>query len=108
MRIGALDRRIIIQGKTSVPDDHGEMIETWSDLATVWARRLPLRESESFAARQTGAVIECKYRIRFRRNISPLNRLMDTSDGNRVYDIHGVSPIGRNEGLDLLASARGE
>ena len=85
------------------------MIETWSDLATVWARRMPLRESESFAARQTGAVIECKYRIRFRRNISPLNRLVDTTLGeNRVYEVHGVAPIGRNEGLDLLASARAE
>jgi SPP1 family predicted phage head-tail adaptor len=105
MRAGNLGRRVTVRQKTTAQDLYGEEIATWSDLATVWAQRLELTGAERWNAEQVVAQIACKYRIRYRTDITVLHRL---KDGTREYDIHAVLEIGRHEGLELVVSARGE
>ena len=106
MRAGRMDRLITLKAKVVTTNDFGEEIEEWQDVGTIWAERLELRGNERWNAMQTVANITCKYRIRWRDDIGPLNMLVDAD--NREYDIHAVLEVGRREGLELLVKARGE
>ena len=105
MMAGRLDRRITLQRKTVTQDEYGQEIETWTDLATVWAEKRDMKGSERWQAQQKVAEVETTWRIRWRDGITPLDRLLD---GDQVYDVTGVAEIGRREGLEITASARAE
>ena len=74
--------------------------------AKIWAERLELRGDERWNAQQVVAGISCKYRIRHRDDVGPLDMLTD-SDG-REYDISAVLELGRKDGIELIVNARGE
>lgn len=105
MRIGAMDRRITIRRKTVVTDDYGAEIETWADAVTIWAGVTALRGTERFAASQTMASVDTRFKIRWRNDITPLDII--AYDG-REYDISAVIPLGRQEALELYANTRAE
>lgn len=49
MRAGELKRRVIIETAVDTQDDsNGEMLRTWTTLATVWAKVEPLRGREFY------------------------------------------------------------
>lgn len=103
MRAGALDRRVSIQTRTLSRNDYGEQIETWTELAEVWAEKFDLRGREFFAARQTMADVTTQFRMRYRNDVTVTCRLV--CEGV-TYDIKQVSQLGRRAGLQILASAR--
>ena len=104
MRSGRLDRLITIKSKSIITNSFGEEVIVWVTTASdVWAERLELSGSERFTAQQTVPNMSCKYRIRYRRNITPLNILIE---GGNEYDIQAVLEIGRKEGLELICSTR--
>ncbi|HON00634.1 MAG TPA: phage head closure protein [Acidobacteriota bacterium] len=105
MRSGRLDRRIKLQRKTVVENSYGEPIETWVDLATVWAEYLPARSVERYAATQMMAEVDTRWRIRYRTDLTPIDRL---SYAGRLYDVTGVVEMGRREGLEIYSKARAE
>lgn len=100
-----MDRRITIKGKSIAENSFGECIETWTDLATVWAEVREIRGGERYAAMQTQASVDRIFRIRYRAGITPENIIY--YDG-KDYDIGGILEIGRREGLEIYASARAE
>lgn len=106
MRAGRLDRRLILQRKTLIENDFGEPTATWTTIATVWAEKREVRGAERYAASQSVAQIDIKYRIRYRRGLTPLDAFVD-EDG-RVFDIAAVLEIGRREGLEIHGTARAE
>lgn len=106
MRAGRLDRRITLQRKTQAENSFGEPVDTWVDMATVWAEKLPLRGSTTFAAQQRIAEADVKWRIRFRQNLTPLDRIID--DEGRPCDVLGVLEIGRRVGLEIYTKGRAE
>ena len=71
-----------------------------------WAERLELRGDERWNAQQVVAGLSCKYRIRYRSDVGPLNVLIDSD--SREYNIEAALELGRKDGLELLCSARGE
>lgn len=106
LQAGALDRRITIQSKTVAPDEFGEPIETWSDLAALWAEVVPLGGREAFEARQVGAEQRTRFRIRHRTDVLREMRLLYDGD---VYDIEAAEEdrrFGRREALLITAVAR--
>ena len=106
MRAGQLDRQVELQAKTVSQDDHGEEIETWTGIATIWAGRKDLRGKEFFAAKQLSAEIACRWHVRYRNDITPdASRLV--YEGN-IYDVLAVIELGRREGLELMTDARVE
>lgn len=103
-----LDRKIILQRATTVQDETGQEIQTWADLATVWASRRRASARETLAAAEVSAAItdvfECRWGSAW-SDVSPLDRLVFEG---RAYDIASVDEIGRHEGLRIAAVARAE
>lgn len=105
---GKLDRRVTIQRAATVTNALGEAVPTWADLATVWAAKQEIRDSERFDAQQLAAEISMRFRIRYSpkvADVSPKDRLIFEA---RTYDIAAVKEIGRREGLELTARARAD
>jgi len=108
MRAGDLDRSIVIQSKTVTQDAFGQDVETWTKIhtaTTLAAGVLPVRGGERFTAQQTIGKGMVTFRVRWRDDVTVLNRIV--YDG-RNWDIHDVRPLGRREGLEIDASARAE
>jgi SPP1 family predicted phage head-tail adaptor len=102
---GKLDRQIAIKIATIGADDFGAPTETLADVATVWAEKRDLRGREFYQANADNAEIETVFRIRWRADVSPLNRI---AYAGRDYDIVSVAEIGRRDGLEIMAKARAE
>jgi SPP1 family predicted phage head-tail adaptor len=100
MRIGDLNKRVVLQRATSVADGMGGTTDTWTDQSEVWAAIWPTSASELVAANATTMVITHRVRIRYRDDIRPTWRVRY---GERYFAI--VSVVNPNENgviLDLL------
>lgn len=100
-----LDRKLTIQSQTTARNASSEAIATWSTLATVWGKRMPLRGAELYATNQVVAQAECKFRIRWRDDLDESMRVVD--DGT-TYGIQHIadpadadSKIRRRHWMDL-------
>lgn len=100
MRAGELDRRIVIETPTDTQDSAGGPTQTWATFATVWAKVIPLRGQEYFAANQNNTQVDSTFRIRW---LSGVTATMRISYDGEYWDIQHIAEIGRQEGLDLLA-----
>jgi SPP1 family predicted phage head-tail adaptor len=100
---GFLDRRITLQAYTSSENEFGEVIETWTDLATVWANVRELRGTERFEAARLTAVVDAFFTIRWRTDVVPKMRV---SYEGELFDIQAVMELPRREGLQLEAKWR--
>lgn len=109
MRAGKRDRRIIIQvrGETRAPS--GEVIEGWTDFATVWARKFDKSAGERFAAAQKIAEVDTVFELLHRPGL--LVVAPDTHRivfAGRVYEILGRTEVARNKSIDIMTAARAE
>ena len=106
MRSGELRHKITIQAKGITQNEFGEPVETWSDVATVWASVQPLAGREYFQAQQVKADITLRVRMRYRSGIQPAMRLLFES---RVFEIQAViDPDERHRELELLCAEKVE
>jgi SPP1 family predicted phage head-tail adaptor len=100
MEAGKLDRQITLQAATATGNAYGEDVTTWGDNLQVWANVRHQTAREVFLADQQQARQTLIFTIRYRAGI--------TAGKHRVqyegvtYDITGVMPIGRREGLQLI------
>lgn len=105
LRAGLLDRRIRLQRRSAVPDTYGQAVEKWDDIATVWARVEPIAGREPFGQQQFVAKGDVRFTIRFRNDLTPLDRIVY---GEREYDVLSVLEVGRGEALQIVAETRAE
>lgn len=108
MKAGPLDRRITLQRATTTTNSLNEPVKTWADIATVWAAKLEVRDSERQRAAETAAVIDTRFQIRWSSTVSDVDAADRVVFGGRVFNIVGVKEIGRREGLELSCQARSE
>ena len=102
---GRLSERITLQQKSVTRNGIGEEVETWADVATVWAEPIPLRGREFYAANQTQQAVDVRFRIRDRAGVTPDLRLVWRSE---PYDVTGVIPgTGQYLGLTEIMAVRG-
>jgi len=97
LNIGKMDRRIAIERVTRVKVA-GEVVPTWTTLATVWAEVVQQTAGEFFTGygeAETGSVI---FRVRYRPGITTKDRV--TYDG-AAYDLKEITEIGRRDALEL-------
>ena len=73
LQIGKLDRRITLQSLTQTQGEYGELIDTWSDVATVWANAYAGAGKEFVAARQVNAEVSMQFQIRYSNRVGRLN-----------------------------------
>lgn len=103
-----LDRRITFRRWVAgEPNEFNEVTEAWVDLATVWAKRRDVSDSEKFAAGQVGAALQTRFTVRS----STLTRTVTAADqivhAERVWNIIGVKEAdeGRNRFIEITAVA---
>jgi SPP1 family predicted phage head-tail adaptor len=106
---GDLDRRIVIERSTSVPDGGGGHITTWTEIADVAASRRDVSDTERVA--YGGIVSELISRFVIRdggpaATVLPSDRL---NHEGQVWNIMGVKEAldGRNRFLEITAKVGG-
>lgn len=101
MNPGALDQQITLQAQSSTLDAKGQRVDTWSDVATgVWAAVAIGGGREVMRAAKLYETIDAVFTIRYMAGLSSENRILYEG---KPFDIIEVSPIGRREGLRLIA-----
>ena len=105
MRAGKLDRKITIQEKSVTTSARGEPIETWTDVATVWAQARPNRGSERFGVMQTLGSAVTTFTMRWRDDVTVLNRVRYD---DKIWNILDVREIGRQVGIEIDCTARAD
>lgn len=104
MRAGKLDRIIVIERVTTTVDEYGTPIEGWTTIATVRAQRVKLSTEEYLRAFGSTAEAAAVFRIRHLDGLTLADRI--TCDGE-TFDLKGIEPLGRREGLELRCIAAG-
>jgi SPP1 family predicted phage head-tail adaptor len=102
MQAGKLSRRVTIQQKATTQDAYGQPVQTWTDVAEVWADIRDMSGKEYFAAQATQNPVQTKITIRYRAGIVPAMRVIYGSD---TYNIEAV--LGQDKISLLLMCSRG-
>ena len=105
---GKLDRRITIQRATVTRGDFNEEVETWTDLATVFANRRDASASESYRAQEIGAQITTRFTLRWSADVADVNPRDRVVYSGVVHDITGVRETQRNRWLEVDCVARAD
>lgn len=107
---GLLDREIVIEVATqSTQSESGEPTFDWTNArrTRVWAQWLPRGTRETFRYEREGSYLDGIFRM---YDLSPRPTPENTRvifEG-RIFDVQGVTELGRGEGLDLSVVAHGE
>ncbi len=101
LRAGQLRHRVKLQSATETQDSYGAIVQTWADVATVWASIEARTGRETFTAAQVYATADHIITIRYRSGVTAKMRIVY---GSRVFDIQGaVDPDGRKRTLMIYA-----
>lgn len=105
MRAGRLDRRLTLKRRAlGAQDAVGAFPSaTWTEYATVWARKIEVGAREYFLAQTKDAESTVRFEIRFREDVAATDRVV--CEGRDYELIAPPSEIGRREGLTLFARA---
>ena len=103
MDAGKLDRRVTILRYSMTRNADNEPIETWSDLATVWASKKDISDGEKVRAAQIGASLSTRFQIRWSSLVADVNPKDRLRYGGRTYEIVGVKELGRRDGIEISA-----
>jgi SPP1 family predicted phage head-tail adaptor len=104
---GKLDRRVTVERATSTTDEHGEAVLVWGEHAVRWASVKPAPGTERFQNEETAAEAPMRFVFRYEADLVTVEDRILHEDGRR-YFIASVTEIGRREGWEVLATARGE
>lgn len=97
MRAGQLRQRVLLQRKSYEQDQKsGAMVETWQDVANVWASVEPLSVREFIASQAMQAGITARAVIRYRADMEATMRLIHRG---KIYNIIGIL-ADKNSGLE--------
>lgn len=103
MESGKLDRLITLQRRTvAATDANGSAAQTFAAYDEVWAAKIDAGGREYFAGQQVQAEIVTRFKIRWRDDVLPTDRI--TFD-DKTFNISHIQELGRHEGLMLFATA---
>lgn len=100
-----LDKRITIQAVQATLDAAGQPVESWADVATVWAEVRPFRGGERFLARQVVGKSVTTFVVRYLAGVTVRHRIVYEG---LPWDIQDVRERGRQEALEIDATARSD
>ena len=81
--------RVTLQQRGAGKDTLGQPIESWSDIATVWADVLFQSGAEVMRAGADTAIVKCSIRIRARTDVDTGARALFNA---KVYDVKSALP----------------
>lgn len=76
LNTGELDQRITVQSPSANVDVLGQRVETWTQVAALWAKATPLRGREFFAAGAMQSEVAVKFTIRYRTGLTGAMRVL--------------------------------
>lgn len=100
MNAGDLDRKITIQQISRAKNSTGEEVETLSTFAEPRAQVTPIRGAEPQVSQTQAGQQQARFRI---RHLTGLKMEMKILYDGLTWDITEFRPIGRNEGIDIIA-----
>lgn len=107
MDAGQFDKRITLQQPQTADDGYATEANGHLDIATVWAKLIPISGAERIAAGQEAAFRKLRFKIRRDSLWSELNEAWQIQFEGKPYDIDAVQSEGR--GFYLLdVSGRGD
>ena len=104
MDIAKLRHRITIEEPIETLTDAGEVAQTWTTFATVWAQITPLASREYWASRQVNAEVTGQITI---RSIDGIDSKMRVKFGIRIFNILAVINIEEKKQEMLLLVKEG-
>ena len=91
VQAGKLKHRVVIQSIVNIPDTYGGNVETWVDIATVWASVEPAATkrgaAEFWQGQQLNMALAYVVTIRYLESITHIDRV---KFGTRIFKIHAV------------------
>lgn len=97
MDAGQFDRRITLQRKVTADDGYTTGVTGYIDLATVWAKLIPLPSGERLEAGEIAATRNVRYKIRRDSSWSDLNE----SDRFMADELpHDITRVASETGAD--------
>jgi SPP1 family predicted phage head-tail adaptor len=100
MDAGQFDRRLRLQRATKADDGYTSEPTGYTNLATVWAKHIPLSGAERLEAGEVGAVRKVRYKIRRDSSWSDLNETDRLIADDLPHNI--VSVISEGRGFYLI------
>lgn len=96
-----MDRRIQLE-RLSVSQDsnYGGVQQSWTLIATVWAKLVPISGREFFASDQLVADAMIRFRLRYRSDLDATCRIVYNA---KPYNIRYIAEIGRHDELEITA-----
>ena len=98
MNPGTLNHRITLKECVAGQDTIGQPINTWTDVATVWASILHQKGIEAIKSGANTSIVHASLRIRYRVGVTAAMR---AHHGATVYQIKAVLPHGKEQ-IDLV------
>lgn len=116
MQGGKLDRRIrIVRPEEGEANGFNERETVWVEVASVWASKSEIRDSERIAAREHGAELGYRFEIRYSAAVAvtdPKCRVEypigDPPGSGTMHDVLAVKEIGRRRGLEITTIGRSD
>ena len=102
MNIGRLDRKIVIESKTTTTNEVGEPVSTWSTYHTAFAAVQRVGGSEVEEASKTTATRKVKFKLRYYAGIDETMRVLYDSS---YYDITEIQELDR-QGIWIYANKK--
>jgi SPP1 family predicted phage head-tail adaptor len=107
MRIGDLTKRVSLQQRISTTGTMGQSVETWTEIAKVWAAIEPLTAQQRVVSQAIHPDISHRITVRYRpdyANATLLSSLRIVYRG-RFFSLHGGLNLNeRNVQVDLTAA----
>jgi len=108
MRAGKMDRRIRLYEPVQTVDTIGTPSLTWTDRGVVCAGSAPIRDGERFANSEVMASATHRFTLRASALSRSINAKWQLTYDNRRFDIVATKEIGRDQGVEITASARAD
>lgn len=92
---GALRSRLVLQAVTALPDGFGGFAESWSDVATVFARLDPVAADSRFGAGQTLETVTHRVTMRPLAGVEAGMRFTGGGRSFEIVTVHDPDESGR-------------
>ena len=109
MDIGRLNKRITLQRRSGVLDGFGQLVNSWLDVATVWADIRPITGREKMRALMVGWEFTHTVLIRYNVAFMPVRTLVTwrAKYGDRMFSISSALDFDESHAFIILDCIEG-
>lgn len=105
---GDLDRRVTLERYGVTRDEWNNPIEGWLPLATVWASKHDISDTERLHGAEMGSTLTTRFVIRWSKTVTDFNTKDRLVCEGLEYGVVGVKELGRRQYLEITATARSD